>query len=1469
MMIAKRTPRFFCYFFATLLVLTFSSATNAQPSNWSAVLPAHFPVNTSGQINGISRVSQMKFHPTDSNKIYAISARGGLFISSDAGNSWKVTPGTDFMPTNRLASVCVDYHSDSVIYLGTGDHDYYYNGTGVWKSINGGQSFTQTTLTNVMVVELLMDPVNDSTLVACTNKGIYKTYNAGLTWTAKTATTIQFDDMKRVASPLSRTLFAASNDSALYRSTDFGETWIQLSNGIHVPSGFSSGDGCRIALSAADTSLVYFAMVVNGGTVFRSLDLGNSFTAVKITASPYLTYYDDTITSSTQGDYNFGIGADNRNPNILYLVAHNVWRSLNGGVSWTELTHWYAKVHTDMHQVTVNPYNPSQLWDMNDGGVWLSLDSGNTWTPKSDGIFGYEIYHGNCSPTRADMISIGTQDNGELYADTSGWFTNRGGDWSPECAFDYRPASSMVYYYNSNERRLVGGGSHTYGLQVSELQDIAFNRNNTGLAFAADTAIYRTFNLLADTPVWTQIDNPGKVVMSMRSSLADINKLFLITNDAHIYVSNNALAASPALTLHVLPSNTNNAASVTTIKNKPGVVYVTCNTKVYRSADTGVTWTNITYNLPSVNQVRIISDEYYPDSEMVFVASNNAVYYKTLSQTSWTLFDAHLPSRPSITDMSVYNDSTANTMLRVAVYGRGMWQTPISALRPLNAIMTSSIHSGCAGVPVYFSDVSTGAVVSRVWSFPGGSPVSSTVQNPLVTYANYGTYPVTLKVYNLTDSSVVTNVSYITVTPGANLNVVEGFEDTIFPPSGCSLSDPGSDGFAWQRFTGAGAYGTSSACMYFDNFNEDAGGRVNDVITQRYDLTGYTSVKMSFDRAYKVYTDPSEIDSFAILISTDCGNSFSQIYRKGGTQLATVTGTGSYTFPQSGDWRSDTVDLSPYIGQSAILAFRNLGYYGNDLFIDNINIHATLTANAGADVAYCAGDSAGIGSAPVSALTYMWTPAVGLSSASASNPVANPTSTTTYILTATQPYSHINAHDTVTVTVNHLNVSESISSSICYGTNQGNLVASASSGSGHYTYLWSNGNSTAIADSLTSGVYTVTVHDNTTGCSVTGTDTILQRPRIFVQTLGDTIPCASTGGIADVSATGGTGYLHYKWNNGDTATSLSNLNTGNYVVTVTDSTGCTTVGYTSVQQAGSPPQLSVEAPDSLTCKVHRVILVASSPNNHVAYFWNDSVKTPSDTVSTPGYFSVTAIDTSTGCRSYDTIMVTQTIVMGHATITTDKSVLCPGDSAHICGPSGYLRYLWNNGDTSICVLSSQTGLFYLRLTDSTGCVDTSNRVSVQLAASPSVVIHERSDTLFAPSLLVSYQWELNGHEVSGATGENYVPVSGGTYSVIATDTNGCSAVSNQVVITGLGQIARDNIEIYPNPLKDGAWTLAVGDSWIGSTFEITDGAGRVIARERILFNRTSILPDVSAGIYFLRFPSQANYWVKKLIKLKP
>ncbi|MBL0102874.1 MAG: hypothetical protein IPP51_03420 [Bacteroidetes bacterium] len=300
----------------TIYILIGSLLSTFGQSNWTAVLPATFPTNVSGQIHGISRISQLKFHPSDPNKMYAISARGGLFISTNGGTNWNIAPGTDFMPYARLASVCIDYTNDQILYLGTGDHNYYYNGNGVMKSTDGGNTFVNSGLSGLLVVDMIMDPTNHNTIVAVTNSGIYKSINAGSTWTLKT-TARPFDDLKMKANAATRTLFAASTDSAFFRSTDFGDTWSQITNGIVLPSGVTNGNGVRIGVTPADSNVVYISMVANGGMVYKSTDGGTTFTAKKTTSSPYIAYYTNSSASSGQGDYNYGLRKPYRSKHIM------------------------------------------------------------------------------------------------------------------------------------------------------------------------------------------------------------------------------------------------------------------------------------------------------------------------------------------------------------------------------------------------------------------------------------------------------------------------------------------------------------------------------------------------------------------------------------------------------------------------------------------------------------------------------------------------------------------------------------------------------------------------------------------------------------------------------------------------------------------------------------------------------------------------------------------------------------------------------------------------------------------------------------------------------------------------------------------------------------------------------------------------------------------------------------------------
>jgi PKD repeat protein/subtilisin-like proprotein convertase family protein len=1176
-----------------LLILLFSATGSSAQSDWTPVSPDYFPTNASGQIHGLSRVSQVKFHPSNASKMYAVSARGGLFITTNAGTSWTLAPGCDFMPTMRLASVCVDFTNDQVLYLGTGDINYYYPGSGVYKSTDGGTTFSPTTLTGKLVVEILMDPTNHNTLIAATNAGIYKSTNAGSTWTLKTSGSLACRDMVFKARTNTKTLFA-STYSELYRSTDMGETWTQLTSGIYIPSGATTGGGCRVAVTQADSNIVYFAMIAKNGTIFKSTDGGNNFSNVKDNTSPNLTAYDNTPTSTGQGDYNCMFNVDPQNANILYFGAHNFWKSTDGGANWLQLTNWWAVLHTDMHWVQVNPYDNTQIWTANDGGVWKSTNGGSGWTPISDGIYGYEIYHGVCSPTRRDMFSIGTQDNGELYHSNNTWYCNRGGDWGTKCAFDYRSNSSMIYYFDRDKRRLVTGGESTYGLPIATLQDIAFYRNYPNLAFAGNGDVYRTTNLQAGTPSWTQISSFNKTIKALHVNLADSNRVYVITSDANIYVCNNALSASPVFTNYVLPNSTNSSASITSIKSSPDVLYAVLNTRVYRSADNGATWTNVSYNLPSINWVEIIPDEYFSDNELVFVAGNASVYYKKAGQVSWTLYSNALPTRTNINDFSIYDDGTNQSALRVSEYGRGMWEVPMGDLRNVLAAFSADPTTPCPGGSVQFNDLSTGNVISWNWSFPGGIPSSSSSQNPQVVYNSPGIYDVTLTVTGNSNTSSITKTAYIN-TNGNGISYEEGFEDALFPPSGWTLIDDGNDLNVWERNSSAGGFGLSSSSMYFNNFSINVSGKKDEMQT-RLDVAGLTSAQLTFDVAYQPYNTTNYSDSLQVLVSTNCGASFTSVYLKGGGTLATVAGTTTSAFvPASSQWRTETISLNGYLSSGSLLvSFKNLGHYGNNLYIDNVAVNGTIAAVAGPDRSICYGVGQTIGAAGVSGFTYSWSPATGLSSSTVANPTATPNTNTTYILTTTKNGSTLSATDTVVVTVDLVPISTAITNTTCYGGSDGAIDLTFTSGIPAYSYVWSDGPVSQDRNNLTAGTYYVTITDGA-GCSRVYGYTVTQpltSPSGYTSTTQAT--CGSNNGSATLTASGGTGPYTYLWSNGGTTSTINNVYAGTYTVTITDSRGCTGTVNAVVTSKPLPIITSFNATPSSVCPGGSITLAVNT-----------------------------------------------------------------------------------------------------------------------------------------------------------------------------------------------------------------------------------------------------------------------------------
>lgn len=278
-------------------------------------------------------------------------------------------------------------------------------------------------------------------------------------------------------------------------------------------------------------------------------------------------------------------------------------------------------------------------------------------------------------------------------------------------------------------------------------------------------------------------------------------------------------------------------------------------------------------------------------------------------------------------------------------------------LQSVGAITGSSICSAeinatstalCAGTSTTFSVQNTTAqITSYSWTFPGGTPATSTAASPTVTYNNGGSYSATVVVTTSSNSRTITKTNYINVEASQTaiaLPITEGFTATAFPPANWSLTN-GGQAATWQRHGTVGTAPTAGNSAVMNNFNTNDVGATDDLNSPTFDLLNFQSAQLTFDVAYRPYTGQS--DKLEVLVSPGCGMEYVTVYTKAGTTLATQTGnTTGYTNPTT--WRNETVNLSQFVGSDYVrVKFRNTNGYGNYLYIDNVNITGVTGTPAG------------------------------------------------------------------------------------------------------------------------------------------------------------------------------------------------------------------------------------------------------------------------------------------------------------------------------------------------------------------------------------------------------------------------------------------------------------------------------------------------------------------------------------------
>jgi PKD repeat protein len=265
------------------------------------------------------------------------------------------------------------------------------------------------------------------------------------------------------------------------------------------------------------------------------------------------------------------------------------------------------------------------------------------------------------------------------------------------------------------------------------------------------------------------------------------------------------------------------------------------------------------------------------------------------------------------------------------------------------AKFNSNKHVICAGGSIDFSDVSYHNVTSRSWTFEGGSPATSALENPTITFNTPGTYNVGLTVFNGGDSEVVLEENYVIVLPetGTTIPYSEGFETIPALPDNNRIfvENPAGDD-TWELTTSAASSGSKSA--YLGNFGVATGAK-DALVSSNIDLSGVDlddEIIFNFKYAYKRRIAATE-EWIRFYISKDCGETWALRKNIKGDDLGPLVSGSAYTPASQEDWIQ--VDITNILADYYVENFRFKIEFendnGNNIFIDDINLYpASMTA---------------------------------------------------------------------------------------------------------------------------------------------------------------------------------------------------------------------------------------------------------------------------------------------------------------------------------------------------------------------------------------------------------------------------------------------------------------------------------------------------------------------------------------------
>lgn len=357
--------------------------------------------------------------------------------------------------------------------------------------------------------------------------------------------------------------------------------------------------------------------------------------------------------------------------------------------------------------------------------------------------------------------------------------------------------------------------------------------------------------------------------------------------------------------------------------------------RVWRTIDGGQSWINITGSVLGNGKPWAIAHALGTNGGVYIGTSNGRVLYRNATMNDWMEYSDGLPvSGEALRLVPFYRDQK----IRFASWNLGVWEAPLyEPTTMLVDFAAAQERFYCPGEAVHFVDhsvVPDGATYA--WTFEGATPATSTAKYPTVVYNTTGSFNVSLTVTYNGQSLSKTKTQYISSIDGLSSPLMaQDFESGAIP-STWQFKHPTGGGFNWNISDQCSSFGNGTFSMKFDNYWVDAGGDHDQIWLDKFIVNG-NAASLSFDVSYAQYGGQYS-DTLAVVVSTDCGASWETLYIKGGDELATAPDNTDAFIPVAAEWRNESIALSNYEGQELIVAFENIGRYGNQIYVDNIQI---------------------------------------------------------------------------------------------------------------------------------------------------------------------------------------------------------------------------------------------------------------------------------------------------------------------------------------------------------------------------------------------------------------------------------------------------------------------------------------------------------------------------------------------------